>query len=91
MVKIELIFTSQPDDTSVPGVINAAVQVEFKATGLDTSPGGPAHLYGQIAMHKKREILKLISDEFIRVVEASGNEVINTSVMPVYAGNHSVN
>ncbi|WP_167666392.1 hypothetical protein [Salmonella enterica] len=36
MVKIELIFTSQPDDTSVPGVINAAVQVEFKATGLDT-------------------------------------------------------
>lgn len=42
-------------------------------------------------MHKKREILKLISDEFIRVVEASGNEVINTSVMPVYAGNHSVN
>lgn len=38
MVKIELIFTSQPDDTSVPGVINTAVQVEFKATGLDTPP-----------------------------------------------------
>lgn len=38
MVKIELIFTSQPDDTSVPGVINAAVQVEFKAEGLDTPP-----------------------------------------------------
>ncbi len=41
MVKIELIFTSQPDDTSVPGVINAAVQVEFKATGLDTPPCRP--------------------------------------------------
>ncbi|EAS2082011.1 hypothetical protein QMI79_003452 [Salmonella enterica] len=52
---------------------------------------GPAHLYGQIAMHKKREILKLISDEFIRVVEASGNEVVNTSVTQVFAGNHSVN
>ncbi|EAW1100142.1 hypothetical protein EA037_02270 [Salmonella enterica] len=91
MVKIELIFTSRPDDTSVPGVINAAVQVEFKATGLDTPLVGPAHLYGQIAMHKKREILKLISDEFIRVVEASGNEVVNTSVTQVFAGNHSVN
>ncbi|EBE1619261.1 hypothetical protein DEH62_01165 [Salmonella enterica] len=90
MVKIELIFTSQPDDTSVPGVINAAVQVEFKATGLDT-PVGPAHLYGQIAMHKKREILKLISDEFVRVVEATGSEVVNTSVTQVFAGNHSVN
>lgn len=42
-------------------------------------------------MHKKREILKLISDEFIRVVEASGNEVVNTSVTQVFAGNHSVN
>ncbi|EGC7858002.1 hypothetical protein V6Q53_003678 [Salmonella enterica] len=41
MVKIELIFTSQPDDTSVPGVINAAVQVEFKAEGLDTPPRRP--------------------------------------------------
>ncbi|ECH0315301.1 hypothetical protein FUA39_02260 [Salmonella enterica] len=91
MVKIELIFTSQPDDTSVPGVINTAVQVEFKATGLDTPPVGPAHLYGQIAMHKKREILKLISDEFIRVIEARGDRVINASLMPVYAGNHSVN
>ncbi|EHZ5883727.1 hypothetical protein K6K82_004942 [Salmonella enterica] len=91
MVKIELIFTSQPDDTSVPGVINAAVQVEFKATGLDTSLVGPAHLYGQIAMHKKREILKLISDEFVRVVEATGSEVVNTSVTQVFAGNHSVN
>lgn len=44
MVKIELIFTSQPDDTSVPGVINAAVQVEFKATGLDTPPLSARHI-----------------------------------------------
>ncbi|EGG3327181.1 hypothetical protein R5K69_000019 [Salmonella enterica] len=54
-------------------------------------PVGPAHLYGQIAMHKKREILKLISDEFVRVVEATGSEVVNTSVTQVFAGNHSVN
>lgn len=91
MAKVELIFTSLPDNTSVPGVINAAVQVEFKAEGLNTFPIDPAHLYGQIAMRKKREILKLISDEFIRVVEANGDVVTATSIAPVYVGDHSVN
>ncbi|EBZ4058568.1 hypothetical protein EBD31_06025 [Salmonella enterica subsp. enterica serovar Newport] len=91
MVKVEFIFTSLNSDTSVPGKLHTGVEVDIKSFGLDTPPYGPAHVYGRIAMHKKREILKIISDEFNLACESCGFNVTSTSVTPGHAGNDTVN
>lgn len=91
MVKVEFIFTSLNSKTSVSGQLNTGIKVEINAVGLNTPPYGPAHVYGHIAMHKKREILKIISDEFNLACESCGFSVTSTSVTAGHAGNDTVN
>ncbi|EBC1599551.1 hypothetical protein XG19_002246 [Salmonella enterica subsp. enterica serovar Gaminara] len=91
MVKVEFIFTSLESDKSAQGGVNMGVAVEVKSTGLDTPADGPAHVYGAILMHKKMEVLKIISDEFVRTCEANGFDVVSTSVTKGNAGNNTVN
>ncbi|EBS1861644.1 hypothetical protein YD25_002381 [Salmonella enterica subsp. enterica] len=67
------------------------VVVEVKSTGLDTPADGPAHVCGAILMHKKTEVLKIVSDEFVRACGASGFGVASTSVTKGNAGNNTVN
>ncbi|AUM42011.1 hypothetical protein PPR26_004492 [Salmonella enterica] len=91
MVKVEFIFTSLKDDKSVQGGVNAGLAVEVKSTGLDTPADGPAHVFGTILMHKKEEVLKIVSDEFVHVCEANGFGVASISVTREHAGNNTVN
>lgn len=91
MVKVEFIFTSLKSDKPVQGGVNAGLAVEVKSTGLDTPADGPAHVFGTILMHKKEEVLKIVSDEFARACEACGFSVASTSVTRGHAGNNTVN
>ncbi|HAG1869146.1 TPA: hypothetical protein G8W79_005008 [Salmonella enterica] len=91
MVKVEFIFTSLESDKSARGGVNMGVAVEVKSTGLDTPTDGPAHVYGAILMRKKEEVLKIVSDEFVRACEASGFGVASISVTREHAGNNTVN
>ncbi|EGS6643677.1 hypothetical protein I9G15_003394, partial [Salmonella enterica] len=70
---------------------NMGVAVEVKSTGLDTPADGPAHVYGAILMHKKEEVLKIVSDEFVCACEANGFDVVSTSMTKGNAGNNTVN
>ncbi|EEO0343724.1 hypothetical protein GID45_24630 [Salmonella enterica] len=92
MVKVEFIFTSLESDKSARGGgVNMGVAVEVKSTGLDTPADGPAHVYGAILMHKKEEVLKIVSDEFVCACEANGFDVVSTSMTKGNAGNNTVN
>ncbi|EPS8871884.1 hypothetical protein ACVI0V_002018 [Salmonella enterica] len=92
MVKVEFIFTSLKSDKSVQGGgVNAGLAVEVKSTGLDTPAASPAHVFGAILMHKKEEVLKIVSDEFARACEACGFSVESVSMTRGHAGNNTVN
>lgn len=91
MVKVEFIFTSLKSDKPVQGGVNAGLAVEVKSTGLDTPADGPAHVFGTILMHKKEEVLKIVSDEFARACEANGFDVESVSMTRGHAGNNTVN
>lgn len=91
MVKVEFIFTSLKSDESVQGGVNAGLAVEVKSTGLDTPADDLAHVYGAILMHKKEEVLKIVSDEFARACEACGFSVESVSMTRGHAGNNTVN
>ncbi|EBI3692131.1 hypothetical protein D0631_09680 [Salmonella enterica] len=91
MVKVEFIFTSLENDKSVQGGVNADLAIEVKSTGLDTPADGPAHVFGAILMHKKEEVLKIVSDEFARACEACGVGVKSVSMTRWHAGNNTVN
>ncbi|ECC1626680.1 hypothetical protein FOI36_18045 [Salmonella enterica] len=91
MVKVEFIFTSLESDKSARGGVNMGVAVEVKSTGLDTPTDGPAHVYGAILMRKKEEVLKMVSDEFVRACEANGLSMVSTSITKGNAGNNTIN
>lgn len=91
MVKVEFIFTSLKSDKPVQGGVNAGLAVEVKSTGLDTPADDLAHVYGAILMHKKGEVLKIVSDEFARACEACGFSVESVSMTRGHAGNNTVN
>lgn len=42
-------------------------------------------------MHKKEEVLKIVSDEFARACEANGFDVESVSMTRGHAGNNTVN